>query len=235
MRRIDDCVSATMPTPQPSTAADAEKDGICRQHFFATILRLRGNSPLTRRKVLGNPPRCSLSLLAMMRVTVLRATLACVLGFSMVDCAAAQQRSLGNFGDWTAMMDATNPKKKLCYVGTTPKKAEGKYASRGDVHLLVTHRPAEKVRGEISITTGYDYREGKDVDIDIDGKAFKLFTRGDNAWARDASADRAIVAAMKAGRQMVVRGTSSRGTLTTDTYSLSGFSAALAAIDKACQ
>ena len=49
------------------------------------------------------------------------------------------------------------------------------------------------------------------------------------------AADRAIVAAMKAGRQMIVRGTSTRGTLTTDTYSLSGFSAALAAIDKACK
>ncbi|MFO1120388.1 MAG: invasion associated locus B family protein [Rhodospirillales bacterium] len=50
----------------------------------------------------------------------------------------------------------------------------------------------------------------------------------------DAAVDRAIVAAMKAGKAMIVRGTSARGTLTTDTYSLSGFSAALAAIDKAC-
>ncbi len=33
---------------------------------------------------------------------------------------------------------------------------------------------------------------------------------------------------------MVVKGTSSRGTLTTDTYSLTGFSAALQSIDKAC-
>ena len=39
---------------------------------------------------------------------------------------------------------------------------------------------------------------------------------------------------MKAGKQLIVRGTSSRGTATTDTYSLAGFSAALAAIDKAC-
>ncbi|MFO1113388.1 MAG: invasion associated locus B family protein [Rhodospirillales bacterium] len=50
----------------------------------------------------------------------------------------------------------------------------------------------------------------------------------------DATVDRAIVAAMKAGQKMTVRGTSARGTITTDTYSLSGFSAALAAIDKAC-
>ncbi|MGZ8996253.1 MAG: invasion associated locus B family protein [Rhodospirillales bacterium] len=40
--------------------------------------------------------------------------------------------------------------------------------------------------------------------------------------------------AMRAGRQMVVKGTSTRGTLTTDTYSLNGFSTALQSIDKAC-
>jgi hypothetical protein len=33
---------------------------------------------------------------------------------------------------------------------------------------------------------------------------------------------------------MIVKGTSSRGTLTTDTYSLSGFTAAFNAISKAC-
>ena len=170
----------------------------------------------------------------MMHATVLRATLAFFLGLSMANCAAAQQRSLGTFGDWTAMVDGSSANKKLCYIGTTPKKAEGNYTTRDDVHMLVTHRPAEKVHGEISITTGYTYREGKDVEVNIDGKTFKLFTRGDNAWAYDSAADRAIVAAMKAGQKMTVRGTSRRGTVTTDTYSLSGFSAALAAIDKAC-
>jgi hypothetical protein len=39
---------------------------------------------------------------------------------------------------------------------------------------------------------------------------------------------------MRAGSTMVVKGTSARGTRTTDTYSLKGVSAALDAIDKAC-
>ena len=43
------------------------------------------------------------------------------------------------------------------------------------------------------------------------------------------------MAAMKGGKAMVVKGTSSRGTLTTDTYSLAGFTAAYAAIGKACK
>ena len=39
---------------------------------------------------------------------------------------------------------------------------------------------------------------------------------------------------MKGGLAMIVAGISSRGTLTTDTYSLNGFTAAYDAITKAC-
>ena len=62
-----------------------------------------------------------------------------------------------------------------------------------------------------------------------------MFTKGRNAWNRDAQVDRAMVEAMKGGSELVIKGTSQRGTLTTDTYSLNGFSAALAAIMKACE
>jgi hypothetical protein len=39
---------------------------------------------------------------------------------------------------------------------------------------------------------------------------------------------------MKRGNQLVFKGTSARGTLTTDTYSLLGFSKALARLNQAC-
>jgi invasion protein IalB len=147
--------------------------------------------------------------------------------------ASAQQKDLGTFGDWQAVSDGSG-NKRLCYIGSSPKKKEGKYTTRGDVHFLVTNRPADKVKGEVSVAAGYVYKDGKDAEAEVDGKTFKLFSRGENAWAYDAGSDKAMVAALKAGKQMIVRGTSSRGTETTDTYSLSGFTAALAAIDKAC-
>ena len=149
------------------------------------------------------------------------------------NASTPQQKSLGTFGDWAAVVDGDG-NKRLCYIGSAPKTAEGKYTTRGEAHFLVTHRPADKVKGEISVSAGYPFKEGKDAEAEIDGKKFKLFTRGENAWAYDAAADRAMVTAMKAGKQLIVRGISSRGTATTDTYSLAGFSAALAAIDKAC-
>lgn len=147
--------------------------------------------------------------------------------------AWAQRKTIGTFSDWTAFADGSGDS-RICYVGSVPKKAEGKYTRRGDTYTLISHRPGERVFGEVSVEAGYTYKPDSEVIVDVDGKKFKLFTKGGNAWASDAAADKEIVAAMKAGRQMIIKGTSSRGTLTTDTYSLSGITAAYNAIDKAC-
>lgn len=150
-----------------------------------------------------------------------------------VAAAAGAQEALGTFDAWTAFNDKSTGK-QICYVGSKPKTMEGKYTKRGDAYVLVTHRPAEKVVGEVSIETGYTYKEGSSPTVTIGSRTFNLFTKGSNAWADNASADKALVAAMKAGSEMVVKGTSSRGTLTTDTYSLNGFTAAYNAISKSC-
>ena len=167
----------------------------------------------------------------MWRSMILIAAVTTVFGPAVA--AHAQQRTLGTFGSWTAVVDGSGAKKQ-CYIGSAPKSSEGKYTKRDPVHVLVTHRPADKVRGEFSVTAGYTYKAGKEVEARIDGRTFKLFSRADNAWAQDSRGDRALVAAMKAGSELIIRGTSSRGTLTTDAYSLAGFTAAMQAIDKAC-
>ena len=159
------------------------------------------------------------------------ALVAAGIGLGSASTFAAQQ-TLGSFQDWTAFSDGSE--RRICYIGSVPKKKEGNYTVRGDTYVLATHRPGEKVFGEISVEAGYTYKPGSEVEINVDGQTFKLFTQGGNAWAYDETGDRALLDAMRSGRQMVVKGTSSRGTLTTDTYSLTGFSAALQSIDKAC-
>jgi len=147
---------------------------------------------------------------------------------------AQSQGFIDNFEDWSAFSEKENGK-PLCYMASLPQKAEGDYTVRGDTYVMITHRPSEKTVGEVSIRAGYTYKEGSEVEARIDsGKPFKLFTDGGFAWARDAKTDRALVSAMRLGGTMIVKGTSSRGTLTTDTYSLSGFTAAYGAISKAC-
>ncbi len=141
---------------------------------------------------------------------------------------------IGDFGDWEVYKESEGGK-AVCYMGSQPKKAKGKYRKRGETHILVTHRPAEKSLNVISIQAGYTYQSGSEVDVVIGQTTFKMFTDAGHAFAYDSKTDGAIVRAMIRGVRMIVKGTSSRGTLTTDTYSLTGFTAAYKAINKACK
>lgn len=141
---------------------------------------------------------------------------------------------IAQHGDWIAAKETENGK-PACVMSAEPQKSQGNYSKRGPVYAIVAHRPAEKRIGEVSIQAGYTYKKGAPVTLTIDGKnTFKLFTQGEYAWTYEAADDRKLVAAMRAGSTMVVKGTSSRGTLTTDTYSLKGFTAALNAINASC-
>lgn len=146
---------------------------------------------------------------------------------------AGATKPLGAFKDWAAHTDGT-AQKKVCWIYSEPKKAEGNYKRRGRIYALVTHRPGEKVTNQVQFTAGYTFKKGSVVEVRIGAKKFELFTNADSAWARNAKDDAALVAAMRAGKSMIVRGVSSRGTRTKDTYSLSGSSAALNAINSAC-
>ena len=146
---------------------------------------------------------------------------------------AAEPKVIGSYKQWSAHL-FTEKKGKVCYLHGVPSKSTGKYTKRGDIYLQVSHRPSAKTRNEVSNTAGYVHKKGSDVKAVIDGKTFVLFTDGDTAWMGDAKSDSKMVAAMRAGRTMVVSGTSARGTATADTYSLAGFTAAHRAISKAC-
>lgn len=147
--------------------------------------------------------------------------------------AAAFAELIDNFGDWSAFIETENAD-KVCFIAGEPKKSKGEYAKRGDVNLMVTHRPAEKSLHVVSFNAGYAYQGGSEAVVTIGSGEFRLFTDGGVAWAYDAEADKALVNAMRAGSTMTVTGASNRGTLTTDTYSLTGFSAAHTAINSAC-
>jgi hypothetical protein len=150
--------------------------------------------------------------------------------------AQSTPKIIGEYRAWEALTYKESGS-DVCFMSSSPEKwtSEPKNVRRGDIYILVTHRPGRSVRDEVSIYTGYTYKKDSDVTLAIDGQDFELFTDGDTAWARDAETDRKLVQAMVRGNRMVVRGTSSRGTLTIDTYSLSGFTAARNAINKACR
>lgn len=142
-------------------------------------------------------------------------------------------KRLEGAGDWRAyaFQEKGNP---VCYMVSEPKKDEGNYSRRGDIYLMVTHRPAEKSTDVVNVVAGYDYRTDSEVEVKVDSDVFDLFTHKDTAWAPTEDEDRRLVQAMIKGKTMVIRGTSSRGTDTKDTYSLIGFTRAYNSINKAC-
>ena len=104
-----------------------------------------------------------------------------------------------------------------------------------------------KVRNEVQTLMGYPLQPTSDSffhSAEIDGKSWPMKSIADDpatqikdseaAWLASMDDESGFVAALKKGTKLVVHGTSARGTKTTDTYSLAGVTAAMAAIDKAC-
>ena len=100
---------------------------------------------------------------------------------------------------------------------------------------IVTHLPGQNKWNEFSIVAGYNYQPNSNPDVTIGDIKFQLFTSGSRAWSFSPSEDEKIVKYLKNSMKMKVVGTSSRGTITNDTYSLVGFSKAYQKINEACK
>jgi hypothetical protein len=167
-------------------------------------------------------------------VLALAIALAIALTMGVATMSIAADKSLGTFKVWSAM-SFTEDGKTVCMMWSQPEKAEGDYKKRGEIFVFVTHRPGDGEMNKVSFETGYTFKEKSEVRVAIDGQAYTLYTQGSTAWSYDAKNDSRMVNAMRAGNTMIMEGTSSRGTDTRDTYSLSGFTAAHNAINKACK
>lgn len=128
------------------------------------------------------------------------------------------------FKDWT-VFTTIQGNKTLCYIASLPFQKDGNYRKRGEPFFTVT-RVKKNTFNEVNATSGYIYKIGKDVEIEIDQKKFVLFPYEERAWASNRSEDIAIVNKMKSGLKMKVTGYSTLGTHSIDTYSLRGFTEA---------
>lgn len=146
---------------------------------------------------------------------------------------ASAQQLISTEGDWR-VFSMTQDGKKLCYIASSPQKSKGTFKKRGDAYLLVTYK--SPTQGEINASSGYPYKKDTDVHLTFNGgKKYRLFTQGEQAWARDAETDKDLTEEMKKGSSLVLRGTSRIGSYSEDTYSLKGFTNALETMNKACK
>jgi invasion protein IalB len=148
----------------------------------------------------------------------------------------AHPNLLGQYGDWGAYAAAAGGG-KVCYALATPSSTRTNPANRprDPVYLFISTRPSENVHNEVSAIMGYQLKADSEVNVEIGNNKFVMYTKADGAWLSNAAEEARMVETMRKGADIVITGTSARGTQSTDRYSLKGLSQALDRTAKECK
>ncbi|MEO5808095.1 invasion associated locus B family protein [Devosia sp.] len=148
---------------------------------------------------------------------------------------AQEATELGTFNAWTAWK-ATDASGQICYISAEPQSSDPAGANRDPIHFMIIHRKSLGTKNEVQTIVGYPFNAtAAGASAAVDSKSYPMLTEGSAAWLASTADESAFVTAFKGGTKLTVKGTSQRGTKTTDTYSLSGATAAMNAIDAACK
>jgi hypothetical protein len=143
---------------------------------------------------------------------------------------------IGQFGTWGAYT-ATPNGKKVCFALAKPSssKTNPPNRPRDPAYAFVSTRPAEKVVNEVSVMIGYALKPGSESTLEVGGASYSMYTQGDGIWIKNAAEEERMVDAMRKAADATVKGTSAKGTETTDTFSLKGLSQALDKLAQDCK
>ena len=131
--------------------------------------------------------------------------------------------------DWSAYTSGSGDS-KICYVLSKPTSMEPKKAKRDAAYFIITDWPGRKpkTKSEPEACRAIYTRKPAPSPRRSVATSSRCSPRTKTAPVRPGFAQRAdevrLVEAMKRGQQLVVIGTSQRGTVTHDTYSLAGLS-----------
>jgi hypothetical protein len=129
-----------------------------------------------------------------------------------VPAGAAQPTLLGQYGDWGAYA-ASPGGSKVCFALAKPKTT----------------------KNEVSVIIGYPFKTSSDATAEVGTAKFAMYTQNDGAWIKNVAEEARMVDAMRKGADLTVKGTSGRGTASTDQYSLKGLAQALDKIEQECK
>ena len=150
------------------------------------------------------------------------------------DTSGAKPVQIASFGDWGAFL-AQGGKDKTCYVLAQPEQRDPSKLKRDPAYVFISNRPGENIHNEVSIMMGFPMKDGGDAEADVAGTSFDLVSKGTNAWIKNPAQEAELINAMKKSAKLVVKASSLKGHMTTDSYSLAGFTLALARAEKACR
>ncbi len=146
--------------------------------------------------------------------------------------ASAQPSAVAKFRDWTVFTD-TNAAGKVCYAATVATDKAPRSASHGDVWFYVSNWGSGVASNQPSLRVGYDLRNDIPGKATISRKSWPIYGVSEEAYATDED-DPALVAALKAGRELRIEATSSRNTRVAYHFSLSGSTAAIELAQSEC-
>ena len=109
-----------------------------------------------------------------------------------------------------------------CFIGSAPVETDLPESKQRGVTYILVYRINKSKDAIVQIAAGYPYKKDQNVDVTIDNVQFDFYSDDDTAWSND---DNKVIFAMKKGIKLTVNGESSRGTKTTDIYTLKGFTA----------
>ncbi|MEM8751614.1 MAG: invasion associated locus B family protein [Pseudomonadota bacterium] len=175
-----------------------------------------------------------------LRAALAAATTVVAMAAAPAPATAQTAESVDAKRDWSIFQQGSGADRQ-CWIVSKPTssaaKRDGKpvTVNRGDIFLMVSIRPADRVKNEVSMISGYPFRKGSSVSARVGSSRFEMFTEGEGAWTDSPESDEKMVDAMRRGSTAVIVGTSTRGTETTDSFSLLGFTAALNEARALCQ
>jgi hypothetical protein len=143
---------------------------------------------------------------------------------------AQSVKLLGEYRDWTAYT-ATESTGPVCFALSKPTEVTPSPDDFTEAWLYLTNRPSESVRNELNVVAGFTFAADTSATATVGGETFELFTDKDAAWLLDPNQNDNLAGALRAGSSVVIEGTSDKGIRITETFSLSGATAASRAIE----
>lgn len=146
---------------------------------------------------------------------------------SLAATPAAARETIGIYQGWGAFRDATPPR---CYAIARPIAAGGRTGG----FASIASWPGRGLRNSLYVHLSRERDRSAGVTLSVGERRFRLIATGVDAWATDAPSDRALVAAIRAGRSMSVEAVGVGGRPFADVYALGGAATAIDAAALAC-
>ena len=167
-------------------------------------------------------------------VNIKKTILSVFIAISFINFANADDlKSLGKFKDWESFV-LTQEENKICFAQSIPIVRAPKKLKRDPSRLFVSFRPSEKIKNEISVTNGYDFKIKAPVTAKSGKKSYDMFSKERFAWVVDNKDEIKLITTMKKASRLMIIGNTNKGDQTTDHYSMMGFTKAYNTAKKNC-